>query len=114
MTRLLLTLFLISFGSSSCSLPMEKMRHVFDDWVQETLGRNIDELKYSETQAFIGKRVPYETKIKENGNLLYVYDYWEGTSAKRDGRCEVSLEFNPETMVVVRASSIGKGCYTAY
>lgn len=90
------------------------MRSAFDEQVQETEGRHIDELRYSETQAFIGDRSPEETVILENGNLLHVYDYWKGTSAKRKGRCEVFLEVDSKTRIVVRAYSEGKGCYTAY
>ncbi len=115
MTRVVLLVVLLGFVNSSCGgLSMNRMIMVFDMAVQKTLGRHIDELKHSKTQAFIGKRVPIETRILENGNTLYVYDYWKDTTMKRDGKCHVFLEFNTKTMIVVRASSVGKGCYTAY
>lgn len=111
---LILPIIVLVFVNSSCSLSMKKMILVFDSWVAETVGRNLDELKYSKTQAFIGKREPIEIRELETGNLLYVYDYWKGTAIKRDGDCKVFLEFDLETMIVLAARSEGKGCYTAY
>lgn len=115
MTRGVLLVVLLGFANISCgSLSMDRMILAFDTAVQKTLGRHIDELKHSETQAFIGKRVPMEIRVLENGNTLHVYDYWKDTAMKRNGECHVFLEFNTETMIVVKASSAGKGCYTAY
>lgn len=111
---LILPIIALVFVNSSCSLPMKKMILVFDSWVAETVGRNLNELKYSKTQAFIGKREPIEIRELESGNLLHVYDYWRGTAVKRGGDCKVFLEFDSKTMIVLAARSEGKGCYTAY
>lgn len=114
MTRVLVFLLLACFGSFSCSFPMVKMESKFENSVAKTVGRSFNELRNSKTQAFIGKREPIEIKNLESGNLLYVYDYWKGTAMKRDGTCRVYLEFDCKTMLVLKASSEGKGCYTAY
>jgi len=93
---------------------MDKMKLAFQDSVQETVGRNIKELKFSRTHAFIGKRIPEEIRMLPNGNQLHVYDYWKGINIVVNDKCAVFLEFDKETMNVVSARSEGQGCYTAY
>src|SRR5690625_331090 len=114
MTRVLVCLLLACLGSSSCSFLTAKKEWKVENSDVKSDGRSFNELRNSKTQAFIGKREPIEIKNLESGNLLYVYDYWKGTAMKRDGTCRVYLEFDCKTMLVLKASSEGKGCYTAY
>jgi len=99
---------------SSCALNMEKMRNVFQESVQRTIGNSLDSLKHSPTQAFIGVREPIEIVSQDDGRILHVYDYWKDTAMKRDGQCKVFLYFSSRNDIVTEARSEGTGCYTAY
>ena len=98
----------------SCALNMDKMRDVFQESVQGTVGNSLEYLKHSPTRAFIGVREAIEIVSLDDGRLIHVYDYWKGTAMKRNGQCKVFLYFNEQENIVMEARSEGPGCYTAY
>ena len=112
--RKLILVVITSFTLVSCTLNMEKMRSTFDEHLQKTVGRTFSELKSSPTQAFIGEREPEKISQVSDNQVLHMYDYWTGAKMVRDGNCKVYLYFEKISMVVTKAKSEGKGCYTAY
>lgn len=97
-----------------CALPKHEMRQAFQESLDATMGRTLDELKQHPSRAFIGKREPAEVRRLENGNVLHMYsNYWGQYGIERE-ECAVFLEFTPDTMRVVRATAEGDGCYRAY
>ncbi|MCP4551054.1 MAG: hypothetical protein GY834_03195 [Bacteroidetes bacterium] len=114
-TTINLIIYVISSISLvSCALDTGRMKSTFNQALQKTIGRSLDELKNSPTQAFIGKRNPERISQVSDNRILHIYDYWKGTKMVRDGNCKVYLYFKISTMVVTKAKSEGKGCYTAY
>lgn len=109
------TVFLVCLPG--CALPKNEMRKAFDESLQATIGRTLNELKNHPSRAFVGKREPTEVRRLVSGNLLHVYhDYWGQYGIKRE-MCTVFLEFSADTagdLRVVRSTSEGDGCYRAY
>jgi hypothetical protein len=96
-----------------CSLPMHKMQDAFLESLGNTVGRTYEELTCCKGR-FLYERGLTNTRALANGNELFIYlDYW-GSNVQRRGVCDVFLEFDPETMRVVRATAEGGGCYRAY
>lgn len=113
--KVYLFVFIVFWPLYACSLSMnmEDMRRVFQDDVQESVGLTHAQLTKDEFH-FIGKRQPTETKRLDNGNILYVYgEYWLQYEIQRTP-CDVYLEVNPDTDIVVNAFSRGSGCYRPY
>ena len=53
--------------------------------------------------------MPKEQKALPNGNTLYVYN-----SRNKNGPCEVTVEVNQTTNLIVNAQPNGDGCLTPY
>ena len=93
---------------------MHEMQEAFRESFQNTIGLTLESLKYDPGKAFIGNQEPDDVSRLGNGRLLHVYnDYWGGGGIKRE-MCTVFLEFDSNTMTVVKAHAEGPGCYAAY
>jgi len=107
------SVFAVLFVLPGCALPMHKMQDAFLESLQNTVGRSHEELTCCKGR-FLYERELSETRTLANGNELFIYsDYW-GSQVRRRDVCDVFLEFDPDTMRVVRATAEGGGCHRAY
>ena len=96
-----------------CTPTVKQMYERFDDDIQYAPGFTLEQLQSGKFR-FIGSRKQTDKKTLVNGNILYTYgNYWVQYGIDRSP-CDVYLEVNPKTNVVVTAHSEGGGCYMPY
>lgn len=106
-------LCLLCSTTAACTPSMSQMKDRFQEEMVYAVGLTLAQVTDGEFEV-IGKRKPTDTTRLPNGNTLYVYgNYWVQYEINRTP-CDVYLEVNPETNVVVNAYSKGDGCFMPY
>lgn len=99
--------------SGGCTPTMAQMRHRFQQDVEHSIGFTLAELRNG-SFPFVGSRIPTESKDLPNGHMLQTYGrFWEQGGLYRTP-CDVFLEIDPKTDVVVAALAEGEGCFMPY
>ena len=103
----ILAVILASFATASCATAAGA-RALYAQTVAGFVGQPLSAVKLPYWWLH-GPAMPKEQKALLNGNTLYVYN-----SRNKNGPCEVTVEVNQTTNLIVNAQPNGDGCLTPY
>ena len=83
-------------------------RELYADEVAGFVGKPLAEARRP-FKGRVGSTEPTAQKQLKNGNILHIYN-----SDNVNGLCNLVVEFNPETRIIVTAHPEGPGCLTPY